>query len=289
MPLFQKPAPENIVQHSEKVSVLSFNVYQFNDEYQRLIDLVNDVKPDILLTLESNLAWEEALSVLEEEYVYNKKVALENTYGIHFYSKIKVDSFKVNYFMADDLPSIEAHLTTPSNYSFSFFGIHPPPPSPTESRTSKERDGELMMVAKKAKACKNPVVVVGDFNNVAWSRSSILFRKTSELLDPRVGRGFISTYHAKYKFLQFPIDLFFHSPDVVIDEFKTLEAIGSDHLPLYCEFYMNMDTTVQEERVETLEEGEMTKVNKLIKEGIEEEEHRPEVATEDSTSNEEKE
>src|SRR5690606_12105303 len=145
-------------------------------------------KPDIFLTMETNSDWEHALCILDTEYPYRKKVALENRYGMHFYSKIKVVNCKVNYFMADDLPSIEANLITADNEKISFFGTQPPPPSPTEEDTSKERDGEIIMIGKKVEKYDDPVIVVGDFNNVAWSKSSKLFKKISGLIDPRVGR-----------------------------------------------------------------------------------------------------
>ncbi len=255
----------------KSISVLSFNVYQYNKEYLKFISLVNELKPDIFLTMESNSDWEQAMSVLDTQYPYRKKVALENTYGIHFYSKIKVDDCKVNYFMADDLPSIEANLTTDNNEKLTFFGTHPPPPSPTEEDTSKERDGEIIMIGKKVKEYNNPVIVVGDFNNVAWSKSSKLFKKISGLIDPRIGRGFFSTYHANYKLLRFPIDLLFHSNSIFIEEFKTLENIGSDHLPLYCRFFIDSKMNKKETNEENLDSEDLQEANEMIEEGKKEE------------------
>ncbi|WP_235841752.1 endonuclease/exonuclease/phosphatase family protein [Confluentibacter sediminis] len=263
-------APKN----SESISLLSFNVYQDNKAYQKFISLVNELKPDIFLTMESNSDWEQALSVLDAEYPYRKKVPLENRYGMHFYSKIEVNDCKVNYFMADDLPSIEANLTTKNNEKLTFFGTHPPPPSPTEEDTSKERDGEIIVMGKKVKTYNNPVIVVGDFNNVAWSKSSKLFKKISGLKDPRIGRGFFSTYHAKYKLLRFPIDLFFHSNSICIEEFKTLKNIGSDHLPLYCRFFINSETNKPEKNDEHLDKEDSDEANEMIKEGKKEDSDR---------------
>ncbi len=278
--VYKKKIPGNIPKQSKTISIISVNVYQFNDRYEELIRLVREVKPDILLTMESNQAWEDALTEIEGEYPNFKKVALENTYGIHFYTKLLVKSIKVNYFIADDLPSIEASLQTEKGTAFTFFGVHPPPPSPTEEDNSRERDGELLSIGKKVRDTKGPVIVVGDFNNVAWAKSSILFRKTSELIDPRIGRGFVSTFHARYRLFRFPIDLFFHSTDIFIEDFKTLRNIGSDHLPLFCKFFINHFEEVQEEQVEILEEGEEEEVEEMIEDGIEEESDRPEVATE---------
>jgi len=277
---YKKNRTKNISKHSKTISILSVNVYQYNERHEELIKLVREIKPDILLTIESNQAWEDAMIEIEEEYPNFKKVALENTYGIHFYTKLYVNYMKVNYFIADDLPSIEASLVIENGNSFTFFGIHPPPPSPTEEDNSRERDGELLSIGKKVKETKGPVIVVGDFNNVAWAKSSILFRKTSELIDPRIGRGFIATYHAKYRLHRFPIDLFFHSTDIFMEDFKTLRNIGSDHLPLFCKFFINQTEDSQKEEVETLEEGEEEEVEEMIEDGINEESDRPAIATE---------
>jgi len=278
--VYWKNKPENIPKHSKTISIISVNVYQHNERYEELIKLVREVKPDILLTMESNQAWEDALTEIEGEYPNFKKVALENTYGIHFYTKLQAKYIKANYFIADDLPSIEASLLTENGTSFTLFGVHPPPPSPTEEDNSRERDGELLSIGRKVIKTKGPVIVVGDFNNVAWAKSSILFRKTSKLIDPRIGRGFVSTFHARYRMLRFPIDLFFHSTDIFIEDFKTLRTIGSDHLPLFSKFFINQKEDIQEEEVETLEKGEKEEVAEMIEDGIDEESDRPEVATE---------
>lgn len=277
---YKRNTPTDIAKHSRTISIISVNVYQFNKRYAELVKLVKEVQPDILLTMESNQAWEDAMAEIEGYYPNFKKVPLENTYGIHFYTKLPTKYIKVNYLVADDLPSIEASLVIDKDRTFTFFGVHPPPPSPTEEDNSKERDGELLSVGKKVNKMKEPVIVVGDFNNVAWAKSSILFRKTSGLIDPRIGRGFVSTFHAKYKLLRFPIDLFFHSTDIFIEDFKTLRPIGSDHLPLFCKFYINYKEDVQEEDVETLEKGEKQEVEEMIEDGIEEESDRLKVVTE---------
>lgn len=277
--LYRVTGTQTVKKNSKSISILAVNVYQFNKEYQRLLDLIHQVNPDIVLTMESNKDWEEALSVLDREYPNFKKIALENTYGMHFYTRLKVNRLEAHYFVADDMPSMEADLETKDKIKFTVFGVHPAPPSPTEEETSKERDGELLSVAKKVRKLHNPVLVVGDFNNVAWAKSSILFRKTSALIVPRIGRGFVSTFHAKHKLLRFPIDLFFHSTDVFIEEFKVLRAIGSDHLPLYCRFFIDQKSTVQEGEVEVLEKGELSQVHEMIKEGKEEKSDRPEVAS----------
>lgn len=278
---FYKVEKKTKSNHSSKsIRVISTNVYQFNKEYKRFTDFIFKQNPDVVLTMESNKDWENAMQILKKDYPHFCEVGLENTYGIHLYSKLPFINCKVHYLIAEDIPSIEATLQTTDGFKFVFFGVHPPPPSPTEEENSKERDGELLAVAKKVQNNKIPTIVVGDFNNVAWAKSSILFRKTSGMIDPRIGRGLISTFHAKYKLLRFPIDQMYHTTDVFVEELKALENIGSDHLPLYCKFFIDKQNNDQEDLVEELEKDDMKEVNELIKEGKEQESDRETVVTE---------
>ena len=256
---------------SDKVKIIACNVYQFNKERHRFIELIQKEQPDVFLTMESNSDWEQAMRVLEEDYPHHEKVTLENTYGMHFYTKLNVINVQTHYFVADDLPSIEAELETKDGHRFIFFGVHPPPPSPTEEENAKERDGDLLCVAKKVRDYQLPVLVTGDFNNVAWAQSSVLFKKTSELIDARIGRGILATFHAKYWFFRVPLDFLFHSPDIFIYKLFIYPSVGSDHFPIGGEFHIDKKTAKQEEEVDRLDKGEMQEVNERIEEGKEEE------------------
>ncbi len=52
------------------------------------------------------------------------------------------------------------------------------------------------------------------------------------LLDPRIGRGIISTFHARVPFLRFRLDHLFHTPDFAIVDIRRRADFGSDHFPL---------------------------------------------------------
>ncbi len=260
----------------QPVSMLSINVYQFNKDYNKLLGEIAKANPDIVLTMESNADWEQALIPLENSHPHCIKVSQENTYGMHLYSRISLTLRKVHRLVSDDIPSFEIDVQTADGDVIKIFCLHPPPPSPTEEPTSKERDGELMAAAKRIQKTNLPVVVVGDFNNVAWSRSSKLFRRNAQLIDPRIGYGFVSTFHAKYRLFRFPIDLFFHTPGIVMIEFRTLGQVGSDHLPLYAKFCVGDKAAPEQlDELEVPQEGDSEETEELIEEGIKTNGDRP--------------
>ncbi len=277
---FPRRKPEEKKAGQKSIKIISVNVYQFNQNYDQLIDLVREREPDVLITMESNSDWEQALRVLEDRLDHTHKCTLENTYGMHFYTCLDLVDAKTHFLVSDDVPSFELELKDYDGRNFRLFGVHPPPPSPTEEETSKERDGELLSVAKLVKEKTMPTVVVGDFNNVAWARSSVLFRKTSRLCDPRRGYGLVSTFHAKYRLFRFPIDLFFHSDEIYIETFKADKSINSDHLPLYSEFYITDKAGKQEGQDEELTADEKEEVEEKIKDGKVENGERAAVAEE---------
>lgn len=266
---------------TENISIVAANVFQFNHQYQSFINLVEKVDPHLILTVESNRHWEEGLKELEEKYPNCWKIPQENTYGMHLYTKLKIKEITTHYFVADDIPSIEAKLLTEDGEEFVFFGIHPPPPSPTEEANSKERDGELLCVAKHISSYQCPIIVVGDFNNVPWSKSSRLFQKTANLLDARIGRGLISTFHAKYKLLRMPIDQLYHSAEIHVVDLRTLAYFGSDHFPIFCKFFIQQNhATVNNKKVEKIDKEEQKEVDNLIAKGKQEEGDREKEAKE---------
>lgn len=215
-----------------QISILTANVLTPNRQADLLIELVNTHQPDVLVTLESDQWWEDQLQVLETDMPYSVKCPLDNLYGMHVYSKLPLSGQEIAYLVEEDVPSIHAlaELRTGDNVRLHF--VHPAPPSPTENPESAERDAELIIVARSVAESDQPVIVTGDFNDVAWSATTRLFRKISGLLDPRVGRGMFNTFHVDFPFLRWPLDHLFHSQHFTLLNIQRLPPIGSDHFAL---------------------------------------------------------
>jgi endonuclease/exonuclease/phosphatase (EEP) superfamily protein YafD len=120
---------------------------------------------------------------------------------------------------------------------------------PNYNPRSTERDAELLIIGREMKQKQVPAVVLGDLNDVAWSQTNDLFRATSGLLDPRIGRGFYHTFNAKWPLIRFPLDHFFHSRHFRLVDFRRLPKFGSDHFPVYIKLSFEPDAEQQQEPV----------------------------------------
>lgn len=249
------------------ISVLVSNVLTTNKKYEKLIALVKRKQPDVLLALETDIIWEEKLKVIEKTYPYSVKIPQDNLYGMHLYSKFKLEEIEVKYLIKDDIPSIHGYVRMNNNIRFKIHALHPKPPSPTEDLTSTNRDAELLLVGKDVKKDEEPVLVFGDLNDVAWSRTTNLFQKLSGLLDPRRGRGFYNTFHADYRLLRWPLDHVFHTNDFTLIELSRLEHIGSDHFPMFIKLNYEPRAEILQEEPEEADEDEREWAEEKINEG----------------------
>ena len=215
-----------------QLKIMVSNVLTPNDETQKLVDLVKDKQPDILITLETDKKWQTALNQIEADYPYTVKVPLDNLYGMHLYSKLELINPEVKYLMIDDIPSIHTQMRLQGGKIIWLYCLHPMPPSPTEADKSTTRDAELLMVGKHIKENNQTAILAGDLNDVAWSKTTRRFQRISGLLDPRIGRHFINTFHVKYPFLRWALDHIFHSACFTVVDIKRMPSIGSDHFPV---------------------------------------------------------
>lgn len=233
--LAQKEVAHSPEGSEHSIRIMSANVLMSNTRYQDLIDLVHEHQPDLLITLESDITWQQQLAAIEDDYPYKVFCPKDNRYGMHLYSKYKIKKQQVCELVESDIPSIHILFETAQGVEVQGHFIHPAPPSPTEEDTSRPRDTELILLAKALKNNKRPTIVAGDLNDVAWSRSTRLFMEISDFLDPRKGRGFFNTFHAGYFFMRWPLDHLFHSHGFTVKRIKRLEKYGSDHFALLTE------------------------------------------------------
>jgi len=214
----------------DTLSILSFNIKQSNADYAGVRAVARQADADLAVFMETDARWVEELSPLRETYPHVVACPLENSYGMILFSRLPLDDVAVRELVMEGIPSITARVTLRDGQPFRLFCVHPEPPVPTSD--SVGRDAELVAVAKLVRDETLPSIVTGDLNDVAWSHTTRLFQRISGLLDPRVGRGFYSTFDARYAFIRWPLDHLFHDARFRLISIRRMDAAGSDHFPI---------------------------------------------------------
>ena len=251
----------------QQISLLVANVLTPNHKYHLLLEQIDHLQPDVVLTLETDQIWQEALKPIEADYPYRVAVPQDNLYGMHLYSRLPLADTEVKFILSDETPSIHTTIRLRSGLDVQLYCLHPKPPSPTEAKDSTLRDAELLIVGDQIKDIDESCIVMGDLNDVAWSRTTRLFQRISGLLDPRVGRYFMNTFHADYPLLRWSLDHIFHSTDFGLVEMKRLPHIGSDHFPIYVVLQTGRIFEQKQQELEQTESDE-DEAQQAIQEGI---------------------
>ncbi|WP_432209736.1 endonuclease/exonuclease/phosphatase family protein [Acinetobacter variabilis] len=263
-----KQVKQDQLDPDRQISLIVSNVLTTNTKYHLLIEQIQTHQPDLVLTLETDQAWQDALAVIEPDYPYRVPVPLDNLYGMHLYSKLELSETEVKFILSDEIPSIHTKVLLRSGQPVQLYCLHPKPPSPTEAKDSTLRDAELLIVGDQIKDLDESCIVMGDLNDVAWSRTTRLFQRISGLLDPRVGRRYVNTFHADYPLLRWSLDHVFHSTDFALVHMERLKHVGSDHFPVYLVLQTGRVFEHHQEELEKTDQDDQ-EAKEAIQEGIE--------------------
>ncbi len=231
-PLWRRQGKRTRSNPKRSLRLVVVNVLMTNREADGLAASLAAAEPDIVLALETDAWWVERLSAMLPDHVHRVLHPLDNTYGMALYSRLELLHPETRFLLREGVPSVRTRVRLTSGEDVVLIGLHPEPPSPTEADSSLPRDAELVLVGREIAGEAKPVIVAGDLNDVAWSRTSRLFRRLSGLIDPRIGRGFYNSFHAHYPGLRWPLDHVFYSPDFLLHGLQRLPGFGSDHFPI---------------------------------------------------------
>lgn len=275
-----KQVKQDQLDPQRQISLVVSNVLTTNTKYHLLIEQIQIHQPDLVLTLETDQNWQNALSVIEADYPYRVPVPLDNLYGMHLYSKLELSETEVKFILSDEIPSIHTTVILRSGQPVQLYCLHPKPPSPTEAKDSTLRDAELLIVGDQIKDLDESCIVMGDLNDVAWSRTTRLFQRISGLLDPRVGRHYVNTFHADYPFFRWSLDHVFHSTDFALVHMERLPHVGSDHFPVFLVLQTGRVFEHIQEALEQTDKDEQ-EAQKAIEEGIQKAEKEEKIVTDE--------
>lgn len=226
------------------VRVVVVNLQFDNPQKEAVRKRIAELDVDLILLIEIDQEWANALSEIEENYPYREGILKPKGLGLMLWSKLPLRDGEVRHLVSEDRPSIFATVDLANSEEINFVGVHPTPPGLEIRKEGEEgrhnsriRDAELMLIARKiAEEKELNWIVTGDFNDVAWSHTTRLFKRISGLKDPRVGRGLFNSYHAQHVWMRCPIDQVFLSPGAKIVDLKRSVTPGSDHFAIATTF-----------------------------------------------------
>lgn len=224
--------PAAAAAEGRRLRLVISNVLMTNRDGARWLAVVREADPDVVVAVETDAWWAETTAALTEALPHSVQLPQDDTYGMCVYSRFPIETLDVEHLVEPEVPSLFVTLRLPAGDAVRCVFLHPRPPRPDVGQDSTLRDAELVTAARAIADWDGPVVVAGDLNDVAWSHTTHLFQKLSGLLDPRVGRGLFSTFHAAHAWLRYPLDHVFHSDALALVDLARLPRVGSDHFPM---------------------------------------------------------
>lgn len=257
---------------SQAIRIVVSNVEMENDATSHWSRVILEARPDVLIAVEVDTNWMERISHLRRQFKYEVAYPQSNWYGMVVLSNLPLSDGAVRFLVQDDVPSVHAFVDLPSGQKVRLVAVHPRPPEPIRDVDARHRNAELVLIAKELDGGM-PAIVGGDLNDVAWSSTTRLFLRLSKLLDPRRGRGFFNTFHAKHRWFRFPLDHIFHSRHFTLRRIERLRQVGSDHFPMLIELQFEPDKISEQPAMEKGENDEDF-AEEILKEEVEGEEQR---------------
>ena len=234
--VYSKEVPDSVTSDSSAIKIVVANIdYENVEPADNVLQELKDVDADILLLVETNEKWMSALEPLRSSYSHHFDHVQGEGLGLSLWSKFPIITHEKRRLVSERRVSLWAEIEDHPGHRFNFIGVHPTPPGLLDStgdkrRDSRVRDAELVMIAKEiAKKKDQSWVVAGDFNDVAWSHTTRLFKRISGLRDPRIGRSFMGTYIAQIPPCRCPIDHVFLSDGFAVNSLSRTRISGSDH------------------------------------------------------------
>ena len=212
-----------------RLKFLYANVLSTNGDHERLIDLINSERPDVIFLQEMSTLWLEALQTLESDYPFSYSVSREDNFGIAMWSRLPLASAMHVDSPPLGFPTIIATLRF-GGTDLTLISTHPMNPLGRDNFGA--RNAQLQSVTEIVTQASGEVLLLADLNASLWDRHYRHFEESTGLRNARSGNGILATWPTFMPIAMIPIDHVLVSSGIGIADIKTGPRIGSDHLPL---------------------------------------------------------
>jgi endonuclease/exonuclease/phosphatase (EEP) superfamily protein YafD len=229
LPYVAFPAPSASAEPT-RVKVLTVNVSYRQFSVRRLLEIVREANPDVLVVQELTPHAENVLKDFDTVFPHFHKFPADGPRGIGLWSRHELQSAQT--VAVGRLPAIEARVRMPQG-TFTVIGAHLS--SPVRPRRAAARNAELRELGVRSAAVMGPLVVAGDFNITPYSPYFTDWLAASGLTDSRRGRTLSPSWPTMMPWFAIPIDHVAVNSGFAIRSHERLPNFESDHYGLLVE------------------------------------------------------
>jgi endonuclease/exonuclease/phosphatase (EEP) superfamily protein YafD len=223
------------------LKVLTVNVSFGPFSPRRLLEIVREADPDVLVLQELTPHAETVLRDFDTAFPHYRKFPADGPSGIGLWSRHELEAGTT--FALGRVPAIEARVRGPSG-TFTVIGVHLS--APTSPRRAAARNQELVELAARSAAVAGPLVVAGDFNTTPYSPYFVEMLAASGLTDTRRGRTLSASWPTMLPWASVPIDHVAVNAGFDILSHRRLPNFESDHYGLLVELALRAERTAEQ-------------------------------------------
>jgi endonuclease/exonuclease/phosphatase (EEP) superfamily protein YafD len=222
--------PENTEpQGGARLRLAAINVHTENERSDLVLEFLQSANADIILLMEVNERWMNALVSLHTNYAQVIAQPREDNFGIALFSRLPLTSSEVVELGKAELPSLAATIEVGGRKVF-LLGTHPLPPGSAEY--ARLRNEQFREIATLVRRCNMPAIVLGDLNCTSWSPYFADLLRDSGLKNTSHGRDLFGSWPAWLPLMRIPLDHCFVSSSIHVINTRLGPRVGSDHLPV---------------------------------------------------------
>jgi endonuclease/exonuclease/phosphatase (EEP) superfamily protein YafD len=210
-----------------RLRVLVANVLVDNLDHQRILDLIQRERPDLIGLIEVDEGWLLDLAGLEREYPY-RIATPDGPQGLALWSRRPwINAGGIERPTPDGWPFLHAAIDF-DGQPLQIWLVHPSSPL---RRWGNAGNPELAAIANRVAGVGGRRVVIGDLNCTEGSPHFADFLDAGGLYDSRMGFGLQASWPTWSPF-RIAIDHALVTPDLAVVDRRLGPEVGSDHLPL---------------------------------------------------------
>ncbi len=242
-PRAPQPAPQTPL-----ITVYQHNTLVRNPAPERIVDAIEALQPDVIALVESHhLTFDEPLGRLAVGWphaYFDAAIPEVRTSTLRLYSRFPLREGRAGRDRTG-FAWLRSVVETPDG-DVTIMVVHLTRPWPFDHPLDQMRQVRRLLALMAD--VEGPFILMGDFNSVPWGRVAKTIRR--EHVQPlyTLNLGLRGTWPARLLPiadadtpgwplpLSIPIDLTFHTPEIVIGQSRVLDAYGSDHRAILFDF-----------------------------------------------------